>query len=92
LRRQLENAQKDKTKLLSDRDNYQRIIADSARKISDLQSQLPALRDRIPDLQSQVEESSSNCDSIQKQIDDFRNQLSQKEADYKILAEQIATQ
>lgn len=92
LRRQLENAQKDKTRLLSDRDNYQRIIADSARKISDLQSQLPALRDRLPDLQSQVADSTANCDGIQKQIDDFRNQLAQKEADYKILAEQIATQ
>ena len=67
-------------------------MTDSTRRIGDLQVQLRTLRDRLPDLQSQVSESVANCESIQKQIDDFRNQLSQKEADYKILAEQISAQ
>jgi len=50
------------------------------------------LKDRLPDLQSQLNDAISSCDALQKQIDDFRNQLAQKEADYKILVDQITTQ
>lgn len=92
LQRQLDNANKEKAKLITDRVRYQQTIDDANRKVRDLQKAIDDLRNRIPGLLSQLSSQQSRCDAIQKQIDDLRNQISQKEADYKILVDQIKTQ
>lgn len=92
LKKQLDDAQREKTKLLQDKLKYQQAIDDAGRKARDIQRNIDDLTNRIPGLQSQLASQQDRCSSISKLLDDLRNQIAQKESDYKTLVDQIKTQ
>ena len=92
LKKQLDDAQKEKAKLLQDKLKYQQIIDDANRKARDLQRNIDDLTSRIPGLLAQLAAQLDTCSAIQRQLDDLRNQISQKESDYKVLVDQIKAQ
>ena len=92
LKKQLEDAEAEKTQLLADRDMYQRMIDEAEAKIAELEGVLEELNDRIPGLERAIEETQIDCDRIQGELDDLRAEIAANEADYKILTEEIRVQ
>lgn len=92
LQKQLTDAQNQKLKLLQDKNKYQQVLTDGANRIKDLQNKIDGLNNRIPGIQELLAAQQVKCAAISKLLDDLRNQIAQKESDYKTLVDQINAQ
>lgn len=92
LQAKLEAAKNQRVKLVSERDNYNRIVQNANNEIANIQREVDRATAQLPALQAKIDRRILECNSIKKQIDDIRAKIASSQADYDQLVQQIAVQ